>query len=298
MKAWQQPKVSRLIQFLSFNIQYSKGADNVFDLERIADVIGGADIVGLQEVARNMPGIPDADQPARLAELLPDYYHVFHASVDIAAPATDSSAKGNAGRIQFGNMIFSRWPIISTRAFALPWAGLSDEFDMQNTVIEAVIDCPGGALRVYVTHLNFRRAAIRRRQLEWLVPKLFQIEREGIGLSGESWMGITIPPSPKSFVVLGDFNLTPSCGEYEIIVGESDFYYGRMVNGENWVDSWSACGNDESNSVTWYDHDNKNGTRLDYGFVSPNLAKKVSEARIDHDCSASDHQPYWFKLAW
>ena len=40
----------------------------------------------------------------------------------------------------------------------------------------------------------------------------------------------------------------------------------------------------------------KTGLRLDYGFVSPDLAAKVVSAHIDQENPASDHQPYWFEL--
>ncbi len=49
--------------------------------------------------------------------------------------------------------------------------------------------------------------------------------------------------------------------------------------------------------ATWYDleEDKSLPLRLDYGFVSPDLADKVQIARIDEDATGSDHQPYWFE---
>ncbi len=284
------------MKFVSYNIQYSKGADGVFDLERIADAVRGADIIGMQEVSRNQPGVPEKDQPEKLSQLLPEYFTCFGTTVDAEIVSKIEDGRAVSTRLNFGNMILSKWPILSTRQFLLPWSGIVEQFDLQNSVLEALVDCPGGPLRVYVTHLNFRRCSIRAQQLEWLVPKLFAIENEGIGVRGDEWMGIPIPPSPKSFVAMGDFNLTPQCDEYSIITGKEDFQYGRMVANDRWVDSWTRCGHDESNSVTWFDVETEIGLRLDYGFVSPDLASKVKSAWIDHDCKASDHQPYWFEL--
>jgi len=284
------------VKFVSYNIQYSKGADGVFDLERIADVVRDADIIGLQEVSRNQPGVPQKDQPEELSRLLPQYFTCYGTTVDAGIGSRIENGRAVSTRLNFGNMILSKWPILSTRQFLLPWSGIVEQFDMQNGVLEAIVDCPGGPLRIYVTHLNFRRSSMRAKQLEWLVPKLFAIEREGIGVRGEEWMGIPIPPSARNFVVMGDFNLTPQCDEYSIIVGENDFHYGRMVTVDHWVDTWTRTGHDESNSATWLNVEKNTGSRLDYGFVSPGLAGKVVSARIDHDCSASDHQPYWFQL--
>lgn len=292
------------MKFLSYNIQYSKGLDNVFDLSRTADVMRDADIIGLQEVARNLPGVPDADQPAALSELLPEYYCAFGTGMDFNAGSSIKNGRAVSKRLHFGNMILSRWPILSTRNFTLPWSGLVEDQDMQNMALEAVVEAPNGLLRVYSTHLNYRRATMRRKQLEWLVPKSFAITKEGLGVSGkgfgaelgENWDGFDIPPTPESFVVMGDFNLTPDCAEYSTIAGESDFFYGRRVTSDHWVDTWTRAGNDNNGAVSWIDASTGEGIKLDYGFVSPDLASKVVSASIDNDCIASDHKPYWFEL--
>ncbi len=293
------------MKIVSYNIQYSKGLDGAFDLGRVAKAVGDADIICLQEVVRNLPGVPDADQPARLSQLLPQYYIAFGAALDIDGGSSIVDGRAVSKRIEFGNMILSRWPIISTRNFILPGSGLYEDSDMQNCALEAVVDTPDGLLRVYSTHLNYRRSSVRAQQLEWLVPKTFAIASEGLGVSGqaidasvggEDWDGITMPPSPQDFVVCGDFNLTPKCREYETIVGEEDYFYGRRVSHDRWVDSWVRAGHDESNSSTWADSQNQNPLRLDYGFVSPSLVSKVKRAWIDQECVASDHKPYWFEL--
>ena len=61
------------MKLVTYNIQYSLGKDGAFDLERIVDAVRGADIIALQEVTRNFSQATDADQPGRIAELLPDY---------------------------------------------------------------------------------------------------------------------------------------------------------------------------------------------------------------------------------
>ncbi|MBT6275731.1 MAG: hypothetical protein HOI95_16550, partial [Chromatiales bacterium] len=56
------------MKFVTYNIQYSKGKDGSFELERIANVVADADVIAMQEVTRGFPGAPDVDQPARIAE--------------------------------------------------------------------------------------------------------------------------------------------------------------------------------------------------------------------------------------
>ena len=62
------------MKLVTYNIQYSLGRDGHLDLARIVEAVRGADIVALQEVARHMPRTGGIDQPARLAELLPEYF--------------------------------------------------------------------------------------------------------------------------------------------------------------------------------------------------------------------------------
>lgn len=286
------------MKFVSYNIQYSKGKDGIFDLERVADAVRGADVIGLQEVARNFPDAPDADQVARLAELLPEYFWAYGSPTNLDFGSTVENGKAVSRRFELGQMLLTRWPIMSSRNLLLPRIGTQQEHDLQNGALEGVVDLPDGPLRIYVTHLNYLRSATRKKQLDWLVPELFSIAANGTSITGKQWRGIPLPPTPSSFVIMGDFNLTPQCKEYGQIVGEGDYYSGHVITNDHWVDTWTQCGNDEENSTTWFDEAKnfETGYRLDYGFVSPDLATKVKDARIDQACPASDHQPYWFEL--
>ncbi len=103
---------------------------------------------------------------------------------------------------------------------------------------------------------------------------------------------------PEAYVIMGDCNFTPQSREYNQVVGEADYFHGRIVLGHHVVDSWTQSGNGQDEGATWYDleEDKSLPLRLDYGFVSPDLADKVQNARIDEDATGSDHQPYWFEL--
>ncbi len=64
------------MKLVTNNIQYSLGKDGNYDLEPIAEAVRGADIIALLEESRNFSQKMDADQPGRIAELLPDFYWI------------------------------------------------------------------------------------------------------------------------------------------------------------------------------------------------------------------------------
>ena len=292
------------LRIVSYNIQYGKGKDSRHDLARIAAGLRGADLIGLQEVTRNFPGVPNeqAQQPEMLSALLPEFFWTFAPGLDIDGGSSIVDTRAVNRRVQFGNMLLSRWPIRSTRNLLLPRARSLDRADMQNTVLEAIVAAPHGDVRVYVTHLNHLRSQQRRAQLDWLLPTLHAVPSQGASVSGLSAKsGMTALPVlgvPDEFLLMGDFNLTPGQAEYDRVVGEADYFYGRQRVHGFLVDTWVAAGNREDDGLTWFDEtkDFASGLRLDYIFTTPALAGQVRRAWIDRDNPASDHQPVWVDL--
>ena len=101
------------MKLVTHNIRYSLGKDGAYDLERIVEAVRGADIIALQEVSRNFSQGTDADQPDRIAELLPGFCWIYAPSVDLdtSLPHADGSVMNR--HLQFGNMLLARWPILS-----------------------------------------------------------------------------------------------------------------------------------------------------------------------------------------
>jgi len=62
------------VKLVSYNIQYGRGRDGVFDLQRIVDAIAGADVIALQEVERYWQRSGMVDQSREIAGLLRDYH--------------------------------------------------------------------------------------------------------------------------------------------------------------------------------------------------------------------------------
>ena len=99
-----------IMQIVTYNIQWGKAQDEVVDLSRIARTLAKADVICLQEVERNWRDMADSDQGARLTALLPDHHAIFSPTVDLH-DHRDTAAKG---RRQYGLLLLSRWPILST----------------------------------------------------------------------------------------------------------------------------------------------------------------------------------------
>jgi len=285
------------MKLVTYNIQYALGKDGRIDLARIAETVRGADIIALQEVDRHMPRAEEIDQPARLAELLSEHFWIYGPPVDLDGGERSADGRVVNRRRQHGNMLLSRWPILSSRLLLLPKFRTFTQFGTQRGALEGVIAAPSGPLRVYSLHLSALSAEERLAQLDYLLPRLLDVPREGgvcMSLKGDR----EDLPMPESCVVMGDCNFTPQSREYARVVGEADYYYGRSIVGHHLVDSWTHSGHGQDEGVTWYDDEEKKGPdlRLDYGFVSPDLAGRIRSARIDDDAPGSDHQPYWFEL--
>ena len=173
------------MKFVSYNIQYGTGKDNVVDLVRIANEIGDADVIALQEVERFNSTTGMTDQVDELAQLFPDQYWTYGPGVDL-----DASYHNEAGvlinrRRQFGNMLLSKTPILSSRNHMLPKFGLVDQLALQRTIVEGVIDCDIGLIRVYSVHLGHASALEREHQIAVLLNILRDAPEQGGLWSGK-----------------------------------------------------------------------------------------------------------------
>ena len=94
---------------------------------------------------------------------------------------------------------------------------------------------------------------------------------------------------PDAALLLGDFNFQADSEEYDLLCGEIDVFHGRVSTLHNLIDVWEAVGNDPDDCLTC---DGPNGRiRLDYGFITPDLAGRVTAMTVGVDAVGSDHQP-------
>ncbi len=292
------------MQLVTYNIQYGVGKDWNVDLDRIVAAVDGADVIALQEVVRHMPMTDSGDQPAELAARLPGYYWVYGPAVDL-----DRSERGADGtvmnrRMQFGNMLLARRPILSSRTFLLPKLGAVDHQTSQRVALEGIVETDGGALRIFSIHLS----AFSSRERKLQVAELLRLYREG-PLTGavcdgaNNWAernGLACPAVSEATVMLGDFNFEPGHGEYAMLTGEPDPVFGRVATRDVLVDTWVRAGHGVDEGVTCPtcpENDTPHDMRLDYIYVSAGLAGRVRAARIDGEAQGSDHQPVWTELA-
>lgn len=285
------------MKFVSYNIQFGIGLDGKFDLERIAASLAGADVIALQEVTRGFDRNDFADVVEGMARLFPDYFWVFGAPCDIFLDAAIKDGRRIERRFQFGNMILSRWPILSTRTLLLPRSRTYGKLNLQRGATEAVIDVPGGPLRVYSVHLDHVSPDERIAQIRHLKERALGFTREGGSVTGAQELGFVDPPLPEEFLLMGDFNMQPESPEYIEMTGIKDAYYGRVPRLEYPLDALERCDRLEPTSYSWMDpRDHAQRMHLDYCFLSAGLAPRLKNAFIDNDALGSDHFPLWVDI--
>jgi endonuclease/exonuclease/phosphatase family metal-dependent hydrolase len=286
------------VKFVSYNVQYGIGLDDRFDLPRIVSSIHGADIIALQEVTRNFHRNGHVDMVAELQTLLATHYSVFGAACDLDAGSAIEQGRAVNRRFQFGNMIFSRWPILSTRTILLPRTRTLDKLNLQRGATEAVIATPKGAIRVYSTHLDHVHRDERIAQIRYLKDRAQLYGFEGGAISGAHEFGLAELPAPEDYVLMGDFNMVPESPEYDEMAGSVDALYGRQIRATHPVDALAGLGKRHAASYSWIDPKNHaDRLFLDYCFLSHGLVERLTDAWVDETAFGSDHLPVWFELS-
>ncbi len=296
------------MKFVTYNIQYGLGPDGRYDLDRTARAVEGADVIALQEVERFWKRSGNVDEVIALVERLADYYWVYAPGLDMDASYRDGDGRLISRRRQFGTMLMSRTPIISSRSFPLPKYGTLKQHSIQQTLLEGVIDTPAGPIRVYTAHLSHLSADTRVPQIEALLDVIERAPAEGGAWCGghpnpdAGWTEGEGPPMPRQAMIMGDFNFAPDSDQYDMIAGPMSPNHGRLVRRDGLLDAWVAAGHGENDRVTAPAVANPRergldtDSCLDYCFVTADLADRVRGARIDSAANASDHQPVWIDV--
>jgi endonuclease/exonuclease/phosphatase family metal-dependent hydrolase len=270
--------------FVSYNIQWGTGKDARVDLPRIAGEIGEADVIALQEVDRYWTRSHMTDQAAEFGALFPEHHWVYGPAVDLDGSQRDAGGRVVNRRRQFGNMLLTRLPILSSRNHLLPKMNLPVELSLQRAALEAVIDTPSGPLRVHSLHLNHSSAEERLLQIARLREILAAAPAEGGSWSGRHYNPVweldgPQPPSPARTILFGDFNFRPDSEEHAVLLAGED----------GLIDAWPVLGNDDASGWTCA---LKNGDwRIDFAFATPNLKDRLRHMSVDHAAQGSDHQP-------
>lgn len=281
------------MRIVSWNIQWGRGADGRVDLDRTIaalHAIGDADVICLQEVAQRFSGLAGGhceDGPAILGAAFAGYEAVFGAAVDVP--------DGNGGRARFGNLLLSRHPVGQVFRHLLPSPADPTVPAMQRICVEAVVDAPGGALRVLTTHLEYYSALQRAAQ----IARLRDVHREAVAhalappVIKESNPGFRAWPRPAAAVLCGDFNCEPGSADYDAMLAPTD----PAVPA--WRDAWCVVEGPTPHPPTVGLHGADWPDRpycCDFAFVSADLASRVGAVTVCADTDASDHQPVVLEL--
>lgn len=289
------------MKIVSYNIQYGLGQDARYDLKRIADEVRAADIIALQEVDRYWSRSGNLDQPAILAKELPEHYWVFAANCDMH-PNWQAPVKGQPvdnRRRQFGTMILSKSPILSTRNFPLVKFGAIHQHSIQQGALEAVINTKAGAVRFYSIHLSHLASTTRVPQIKQILDIHHRAYSEGGSWCGthpepnSGWLEGGEPPMPRQAMLLGDFNCDYKSPEYDMLIGSKAEKYGRLHQRDGFMDAWVVAGHLEEQGCTHAE----NGYRIDHCFISPELAPYIKRCDVDLQATGSDHLPLWIETA-
>jgi endonuclease/exonuclease/phosphatase family metal-dependent hydrolase len=288
------------ITFASYNIQYGTGRDGIYDLARAIAAVRDADVIALQEVERNWKRSGMADQPAAIADLLPEHFWIYGAPFDVDAGGRDAAGRAVNRRRQFGMMTLSRWPILSSRLHPLPKAAGGADYNLATGALEAVIDAPQGAFRLYNVHLGHLGSGERLAQIGYLRRILRAAPEEGGAWSGRDadaahWEAEGAPPPmPETAVLLGDFNAMPDSAEHATLTGACTGCGEVALH-----DAWAVPGAASGAGITWR-ADPRQGAdedmRIDYCFLSEDLVPGLKRAWVDTAAAGSDHQPLFVEL--
>ncbi len=296
------------MKFVNYNIQYGLGRDGRYDLDRTARVVEGADVIALQEVERFWERSGNVDEVAGLVERLPDFHWIYGPGLDMDASYRDDDGHLISRRRQFGSMLMSRTPILSSRSFPLPKYGTLKQHSIQQALLEGVIDTPAGAIRVYTCHLSHLSAETRVPQIKEILDVIERAPAEGGAWCGghpnpaAGWTEGEEPPMPRNAMIMGDMNFVPDSEQYDMIAGPLSPNHGRLVRRDGLLDAWVVAGHGENDRVTSPGVANPREAGMgidscvDYCFLTIGLADRVRGVHIDGAAEASDHQPVWIDV--
>jgi endonuclease/exonuclease/phosphatase family metal-dependent hydrolase len=289
-----------MLHLASYNIQFGRGKDGQTDLARIAEDLGSPDLIALQEVERGAARNGFQDQPAALAGFWPRMHWVYGPGIDL--DASEETATGiTRRRRQFGNMVLSRWPILSAVNHTLPKLALAGHFHLQRTLLECVIATPDGPVRFCSVHLDHVSADTRRAQVTRMQEIALDVRLRGVGAGGPiagDWFDRPLPPVPEAAIIMGDMNFAPGGEEYARLFGDLDLRGRRTTRAGGLADAWLCAGHAEAAGVTFPGGDvPDHPRRIDHCFVTADLTERVVAFRIGEDAQGSDHQPIFVDLA-
>ncbi len=206
------PAVKDTLLIMSWNIRFGCGSQilwfgdacgNRTVLKR-TEILVGLDRI-IEEINRIKPDIvmlQEVDRPSKRSAYIDEMRYIMDKSYfRYGSYATNWKVQfipsDGIGRIDEGNAVLSRWPIVETQLLPLPLRGdidaLTRYFYVRENVMTCRISAPGMDLNIANTHLSaFSTDDTKRRQFEKYLSVLDEWNAAG-----------------KPFVTGGDYNLLP-----------------------------------------------------------------------------------------
>ncbi len=289
------------MKIISWNIQAAKGVDEVISVDRIAQVIkdlGDADIICCQEVMNCELNGKTSNQVHDLSAHFPGYEVYFGTAIDRLQE--NSHSKG--ARLQFGNLILSRVPVLQHSPHRLPQPAEAGIPCMPRQAIELVVpfhDKNGVSknCRIVTTHLDYFAARQRTAQVRYLRELNNQtLERFGSpGAQGGDMQFAALPETDLA-VFCGDFNLNVDSEDYQILTSSTDEPAETAL-----FDCWRLANPHKPHEPTCGIFDRVQWSEgphcRDFFFASAALSSHVEAVVVDTETDASDHQPFMLTLS-
>jgi len=281
------------MKLLSWNIQWGRGMDGKVDLQRILKTIGQLgqfDVICLQEVAINFPGLPGSigeNQFDILSDGLPGYTAIYGAATDLPG--------SNGKRSQFGNVIFSRLPVGQIWRHLLPWSAEPETSSMQRALIEVIVTTAFGPIRIQTTHLEYYSQYQRKAQID----AIRRLHAEACAMSNHSPQSIKQNRPldgclrPAEAILCGDLNFAATASERSQMLtpfenGTPALHDTRTLMYPNKPHAPTVG----IHAVDFVDQPEC----FDYIFITEGLKNRLKTYHTDPKTQASDHQPVWIEL--
>ena len=276
-----------MITVLTWNIQNGQGVDGNISLDRIAESIlkmCNPDVICLQEVSVNCT-LSDGTQPdqvSKLSNTFSDYSSFF-------GPAYDIKRENSDVREQYGNLILSKFPVLSSFNHILPQTVDNSFRQMPRQLTEITIETPLFPLCIMTTHLEFHSEFQRCDQ----VKRIISINQEINNLARTPALFDNSGPYRKfersdRVILCGDFNFNPNSIEYNLLTSNE-------TNSNFFLDSWRQLNPNSMHRPTCGIFDKKQWPEgphcRDFGFISSNLERSLNSIEVNEKIDASDHQP-------
>ena len=285
------------MQLVTWNTQWCRGLDGRVDPARIVQyalALGDVDVLCLQEIAVNYPGLAGApgDQVAQVQSALPAGWQVF-----FGAAVDEWTA---VGRQRFGNLIATRLPVLQLQHHPLPYPPDAGVRSMPRLCSVLTVQDPAlGPVRVMTTHLEYYSKPQRMAQA--LALRALHLQACAQAAQPPQGLADGSPFQPKAHtphaVLCGDFNLQAHEPEYAALAAaladEEGATAGQAGQPPLW-DAWRLLHPGTPQPPTFCVFDQTYAPQplaCDFIWVSDSLRSRVRAVRVDGVTQASDHQP-------